>query len=114
MDQGTGAGAASAYFSIGTDIFCMCLHVEALCVCVCVSGHVKLDQTLMSAMWLGQQAVFQHLPLFLHALVLCQVCERRQPFNNVICVSSVLKLLGWHEIFNQAVKSVFLPYLLST
>lgn len=71
MDQGTGAGAASAYFSIGTDIFCMCLHVEALCVCV--SGHVKLDQTLMSAMWLGQQAVFQHLPLFLHALVLSSV-----------------------------------------
>ena len=35
-----------AYFSIGTDIFCMCLHAAAvrvcMCVCECVCACVRV------------------------------------------------------------------------
>lgn len=75
-------------------IFFACVCMQQPCVCVCrgMWSYGLLDQTVPSGMWLGQLAVFQYPPLFLHAVVFCQVCERRWTCIKVIFISSV-----WHE-----------------
>lgn len=81
VDQGTGAGAASQGLFLYWDRYF--LHVSACssraCVSVCLGmwSYSLLDQTVQSGMWLGQLDVFQHPPLFLHAVLwVSNVCMK--------------------------------------